>query len=250
MLQNVEHCYSLPIISMEKVNLNHSTKNIPIRSETSYLLKLTEKVELVIKRMRWKAIYFNEGKGGRNQTEWYGLRSTRYPGKFNKLVPFEKDLIALVKNVKVRKVKNNFQKKLQQDKKMIRTSEKTMTFADKTKNMYRLSKDQYNILLNNSITSTDKKSNNNIKKKININGRNILKDKEVLQSMDINNESNCFITLKDHKENFQNNSPVRLINPAKNELGRLSKFTIQAVNKELRHKFNLNQWKNTENIID
>ena len=116
--------------------------------------------------------------------------------------------------------------------------------------MYRLSKDQYNILLNNSITSTDKKSNNNIKKKININGRNILKDKEVLQSMDINNESNCFITLKDHKENFQNNSPVRLINPAKNELGRLSKFTIQAVNKELRHKFNLNQWKNTENIID
>ena len=116
--------------------------------------------------------------------------------------------------------------------------------------MYRLSKDQYNILLNNSITSTDKKSNNNIKKKININGRNILKDKEVLQSMDINNESNCFITLKDHKENFQNNSPVRLINPVKNELGRLSKFTIQAVNKELRHKFNLNQWKNTENIID
>ena len=82
---------------------------------------------------------------------------------------------------------------------MIRTSEKTMTFEDKTGNMYRLSKDQYNTLLNNSITSTNKKSNSNIKKEINISGRNILKDKEVLQPMDINGESNCVITLKDHK---------------------------------------------------
>ena len=57
---------------------------------------------------------------------------------------------------------------------MIRTSDKTLIFADKTNNMYRLSKDQYNMLLNNSITSIYKKSNNNIKKKINISGRNIL----------------------------------------------------------------------------
>ena len=248
--RNVEHCYSLAIISMEKVNLNYSTKNIPIPSERSYLLKLTEKIELVIKRMRWKAIYFSEGKEKRNQTEWYGLKSTMCPGKVNELVPFEKNLIALVKNVKFRKVKNHFQKKLQHDIKMIRTSDKTLTFADKTNNMYRLSKDQYNMLLNNSITSIYKKSNNNIKKKINISGRNILKEKEVLQRMDINGESNCFITLKDHKENFQNNPSVRLINPAKNELGRLSKFVIQAMNKELRHKFNLNQWKNTEDVID
>ena len=159
-------------------------------------------------------------------------------------------MIALVKNVKFRKVKNQFQKKLQQDIKMIRTSDKTMTFPDKTNNMYRLRKDQYNTLLNNFITSTYKRSNSNIKKKINISGRNILKDKEVIQCMDINSEGNCFITLKDHRENFQNNPSVRLINPAKNELGRFSKFIIQAVNKELRHKINLNQWKNTEDVID
>ena len=194
--------------------------------------------------MQWKGIYYNEGKGRKNQTEWHGLRSTRCPGKVNELVPFEKDLIALAKNVKFRKVKNLFEKKLQQDIKMIRTSDKTMTFPDKTNNMYRLRKDQYNTLLNNFITSTYKRSNSNIKKKINISGRNILKDKEVIQRMDINGESNCFITLKDHKENFQNNTSVRLINPAKNELGRLSKFVIQAVNKELRHKVNMSQWKN------
>ena len=30
----------------------------------------------------------------------------------------------------------------------------------------------------------------------------------------------------------------------------MSKFIIQAVNKKLRHKLNLNQWKNTEEVID
>ena len=73
------------------------------------------------------------------------------------------------------------------------------------------------------------------------------KDKEALRRMDINNESNCFIKLKDHKENFQNSPSVWIMNLAKNELGRLSKFMIEAMNKELRHKLNM---KNTEDIID
>ena len=52
------------------------------------------------------------------------------------------------------------------------------------------------------------------------------------------------------KQNFRNNPAVRLINSAKNELGRLSKFFIQAVNKEFRHKLSMNQWKNTDDVID
>ena len=43
---------------------------------------------------------------------------------------------------------------------------------------------------------------------------------------------------------------MRLINPAKNELGRLRKVIIKAVNKEFRHKFSLNQWKNAGDVID
>lgn len=60
-------------------------------------------------------------------------------------------------------------------------------------------------------------------------------------------KSNCFIKLKDHKENFQNNPSVWLTNLAKNELGRLSKFMKETMNKELKHKLNM---KNTEDIID
>ena len=48
-------------------------------------------------------VHFNDGKERRNQTEWYGLRSTICPGTVNELEPFEKDLIASVKIVKLRK---------------------------------------------------------------------------------------------------------------------------------------------------
>ena len=68
--------------------------------------------------------------------------------------------------------------------------------------------------------------------------------------MDINGENNCFITLKDHKENFENNPSTRLINPAKNELGRISKVILEKVNKQLRTSLNLNQWKSTSNVIE
>ena len=72
----------------------------------------------------------------------------------NELAPFEKDLIALVKNIKIRKAKKPFpEKSLARDIKIIRTSDKTMTFPDKTNYMYTLRKDLYKMLLNNSITS-------------------------------------------------------------------------------------------------
>ena len=41
-------------------------------------------------------------------------------------------------------------------------------------------------------------------------------------SKDQYGERNCFILLKDHKENFQNNLSVPLISPAKKKLRRLS----------------------------
>jgi len=43
---------------MEKTNLHYSTKNIPIASNCEYTMKLIEKIEAVIRRMRWKAIFF------------------------------------------------------------------------------------------------------------------------------------------------------------------------------------------------
>ena len=59
-----------------------------------------------------------------------------------------------------------------------------------------------------------------------------------------------FFTFKDHQENFQNNPTVRLINPAKNDIGRISKVILDKINSSLLKQLKVKQWKNTQNIIE
>ena len=99
----------------------------------------------------------------------------------------------------------------------------------------------------NAITSAFKKGNGNIRKIINEEGKEIVKKSfdNIIDSMDINAESTCFITIKDHKEHFLNHPKVRLINPAKNELERISKTILDNINMKLFEATKINQWKNT-----
>ena len=60
---------------MKKVNLGYSIKNIPIPTRKNYLLQLLEKIEMVIKIMRWRAIQFNNNENNNRKVEWYGLKS-------------------------------------------------------------------------------------------------------------------------------------------------------------------------------
>ena len=60
--------------------------------------------------------------------------------------------------------------------------------------MYRLSKEEHDRLLTNAVTSTYKKANNSIKKKIDMSGKRILKNKEILNRVEINGKNNCFFT--------------------------------------------------------
>ena len=54
---------------------------------------------------------------------------------YQELMAFEADLVRLVKKIKFRKVKNQFQNKLKDDIKKVHSSNKTLTPADKTSNM-------------------------------------------------------------------------------------------------------------------
>ena len=94
-----------------------------------------------------------------------------------------------------------------------------------------------------------KKANEKLAEKINKLGKKFADKKGVLERMDKNTTGSCFITLKDHKENFANNPKTRLINPAKNEIGRISKDILDNINTELRGILQLNQWKNTKDVI-
>ena len=60
----------------------------------------------------------------------------------------------------------------------------------------------------------------------------------------------CYITIKDHKENFQNNTKVRLINPAKSQVGIISKQLLESINSQVREAEGLQQWRNTAETLN
>ena len=66
-----------------------------------------------------------------------------------------------------------------------------------------------------------------------------MREKEVIKRKETSEESNSFITIKDHKENFDNHPTVWLTNPTKNELGRISKLMLDKINKKIGQKSQL-----------
>ena len=67
--------------------------------------------------------------------------------------------------------------------------------------------------------------------------------------MFINVKNSYFINLKDHKPNFLSNPKTRLLNPTKNELGKISKVILDKINLNLQNATNVNQWKNNNGVI-
>ena len=139
--------------------------------------------------MRWKAIMYDAGCKQNRKLEKYELETLHCPKQVNELSSFEKEFKAVVKIIKFRNTRSDFQATLQEDIRLIHNSKKTMTFSDKTSNMYRLTKEEHSKLLRNAITSKYKKTNKIIKDKINKKSNEILKNKEALHRLDINEES-------------------------------------------------------------
>ena len=56
-----------------------------------------EKVEMVITKMRWKAMHFKNNdciaNSNEENTEWCGLKSPYSPRQVKELIPFENDLM-------------------------------------------------------------------------------------------------------------------------------------------------------------
>ena len=80
--------------------------------------------------------------------------------------------------------------------------------------------------------------------------KNILKNKELIKRTFVNGKQNCFITLKDHKPNFQNNPTLIILNPTKNKLGRISKTILDKIDVDFRNSLHLNYWKILQEVID
>ena len=119
---------------------------------------------------------------------------------------------------------------LREDLMKVRSSKKTLTFADKISNMYRLEKEEYHRLLQKAVTTTYKKSKKETEGRINCEGIKYAKEANILDKVEVNGTANCFITLKDHKVRFSNHPTTRLISPGNYEIGRISKQILDQIN--------------------
>jgi hypothetical protein len=242
---------------METNNFTYSLKNIPILDEKSYTISLIEKVEHFIKRIRWKAHFFlktetaaddevNNSQGNNN----FGFKTKNTPPFNPDLENFENDLLHLIKTIKFQNISNKFQKELKLDIKKIKSNPNILVFADKTSNIYQLTTENYEKILRDNITNSYAKAPKNLENAINLEAQCIAKKLNLENRIESAAPAQAFVTLKDHKPNFHNKLPCRLLVPSKSEIGHVSKLKLDKINNILRKKLNLNQWKNTTDVIN
>ena len=238
-------------MNFEVKNFGYSLKNIPIPSRICYLKCLVEKVESLIVRMRWKCFFYEYKNDAnvKNLNENYGFKSKNTPPPNELLKPFEDELTALVRNVVFKPVKDGFLNKLNKDVKEIKRSNDVLVFADKTTNIYPVPKNTYKKLLKENITKDYKKTANPICNTINEEAADLSVSLNLEDKMECYAKKESFITLKDHKDDFLNHPECRLINPAKSEMGKISKIILERANEKIRNVTNLIQWRNSSEVI-
>ena len=107
----------------------------------------------------------------------------------------------------------------------------------------------YSKLLHKNMTKTYKKIAVNTVSSINNEAKEIATKLNLANRINVTAEREAFITLKDHKPNFKNNLTCRLINPAKSEIGKVSKQLLDRINKKVIASIKINQWKNTASVL-
>ena len=176
---------------------------------------LIEKTENLCRRMRWKAHFFLNPDIGRRNKECYGFNSTKSPPHVSELENFESKMLEMIKNVQFKQVHCKFQKKLSTDIKNIKNTKSMFVPADKTTNFNKMDAESYNTLLQKNVTKSYKKIPPETITSVERISKSIATRLNLPDRINTTVQQEAFITLKDHKPNFQNNPTCRLINPSK-----------------------------------
>jgi hypothetical protein len=234
---------------MVKRCFGYSTKNIPIASNIAYQKKMMQQTEKFVKNIRWKVILLDKDDPEPSKLT-YGFRSSRTPDKVELLKPLEDDLYDQVSNIEFSSRRTKFQRQLNNDVRDINASTNVLVPADKTTNLYSMSAESYKKLRDEKVTKSYNKSSCDTTTGIDREGKAIAKKLDLADRMEVYAEKESFVTLKDHKEDFKSKPKCRLINPAKSEVGIVSKHTLENINTRMRSATRSQQWKNTQSVIE
>ena len=232
-------------------------KNIPIAKKKQFLKKLVAQIESLLYRMRWKAFFAlkpQEEKDANGtlfeeKKETYGFKSGYKPPNVKILEPFEKEFLELPNLIEFREASNGFQENLKADLKKIHNSKQIIVQADKTTNYYLCEKDEHEKLLVQNITSQYEAAEMGDLDIVNRNAAEIANKLGLANRMQKHTQSQCYMTFKDHKNNFKDKKQCRTIDPAKPDIQKVSKFILERVNREVTEISGLNQWRSTPDVI-
>ena len=104
-------------------------------------------------------------------------------------------------------------------------------------------KEEYEALVLKNVTNEYKRSSEALVSKVNNGDKKMAEKLEIEDRVYKFSKSQSFVTIKDHKDNFRNNTKCRLINPAKPDLGKVSKKILARVVSALKTKSHLQQWR-------
>ena len=235
--------------TMDPVNLEHSIKDIPVPKPKVYKQMMINSLEKFIQNLRWKVIFFLNPCNSQKK-ETFGFKSTRVPDAVPELKPFEDDLIEMVKNIEFRNVNNTFQNKLKEEQEFVRNQSKVFVAADKTTNFYLIEPNEYKKHVDKNVQKEYKKAKDKNIRQINQAHKTVVRKLELQDRVFKTMDRQCFITAKDHKNDFQNSPSFRLLNPTKGEIGKISKQILTRILKTIRGKTELQQMKNVYTVID
>ena len=237
----------------------YSMKNIPVPGRKEHKTKTIIKTGEFIKRVRWRAFFAKYGNQADTtlhpdianlleRKESFGFRSGNAAPIIPELLDFEKKLWNIVKNIKYFNRTNEFQKMLKKDLEEMEKLDKIIVFADKSNNLYCLDKSVYLKEARNNITKDYKLSSSAKVNIVNTKAARIAKSVGQEKNMEVYCPSEAFFTIKDHKEDFPSKIKVRVINPAKTDVGRISKHYLQNIVTEVNMKLKLNQWRSSTEV--
>ena len=255
---------------MENLNFGgkHSSKNIPLPNKKEYMKHLIYAVRKFINALRWRVYFYklkNESDQNKKKHENhpdvqdvingqnnYGFKSGNMAPEIPELIPFEQAIFDMINSLTFRYYHNKFLENLKSDLENIKQKEagKVIVAADKTRNLYKCDAEWYRKTLRTEISKDYKGAQESDVSRVNEEAAEIAEKLKLEKRMLAFPKKEPYVTTKDHKTDFIQNPKFRVINPAKSDVGKVSRFILQDWMIRLRKQLNLNQWRSTQEVID
>ena len=248
----------------------YSAKNIPLPSRKEYKKQLIYAVRKFVNNLRWRTFFYiaktkSETDKEKKQHEDhpdvqdvlnnrnnFGFKSGDMAPEIPELVPFEQDIYDMISKVDFRHYHNSFLDDLAKDLADVsqKNANKVIVAADKTRNLYKCNAEWYRKTVRTEITKDYRGVEDSEVNKANEEAADIAERLELEKRMQAFPKKEVYVTTKDHKDDFARRPKFRLINPAKPDIGRVSRAKLQNWMVRLRKKLDLNQWRSTQEVID